>query len=155
MQNPEIMLRNRNLKTHPNTSLETILLQEMTANDTLSEPLLEHDIHALAPATNIEEYENKFIISMVIPGLEKKDIAIHVKNNQITVRVEKKGNVRHQKLRTLLQEFNFFNLYRTFLLPNDLQLENITADYAEGILQIILPKFESGTHFPAQTIPVR
>ncbi|MFM2230934.1 MAG: hypothetical protein RL607_2192 [Bacteroidota bacterium] len=156
MQNSETMLSNHKLKNHSNTTYDALLLKHsMLGDDPLGEPFPEHEFQALSPATNIEEYENKFVMLMVMPGLEKKDIAIHVKNNQITVQVEKKVPVKHQKMRNLLQEFNFLILYRSFLLPDELQLDNITASYADGILEIILPKFETGTHFPAQNIPIR
>lgn len=155
MQNSETMLSNRKQNIHSNKTQEAVLLHSKLMDVEMREPFPEHEFHALAPATNIEEYENKFVMVMVMPGLEKKDIAIHIKNNQITVQVEKKEPVEHLKRRTLLQEFNFRILYRAFLLPNGLQLENITASYANGILQIILPKFETGTHFPDQIIPIR
>jgi HSP20 family protein len=155
MQNPEIMFTNHELKIHSNTSHEAVLLQTNPWDELLSEPFSRQDIRSLSPATNIYEYENQFIIIMAIPGLEKKDFVIHVKKNRITVQVQKDAPLVQKKSRPLLLEFNFHTLYRTFLLPDGLQTDNITASYAEGILQLIVPKFETGTHFPVQEIPVR
>ena len=155
MQNQEIMFTNHDLKIHSNTSHEAVLLQSNPWDELLNEPISRQDFRALSPATNIYEYENQFIIVMAIPGLEKKDFVIHVKKNRITVQVQKDAPLVQKKSRPLLMEFNFHTIYRTFLLPDGLQMDNITESYAEGILQLIVPKFETVTHFPALEIPVR
>ena len=106
------------------------------------------------PAVNISEGENEFTIEVAAPGLEKKDFKINLDNNCLTiasVREDNKEEVMDQYTR---REFGYASFQRTFVLPESVDGEKIKANYADGILNVQLPKKEEAKPKPARTIKV-
>lgn len=92
------------------------------------------------PATNIIENENSFELSLAVPGVEKKDIKIDLEDNLLTISSEKeeeKENVNFSR-----KEFGYHSFSRSFTLPKTVEVENIKADYKNGLLNITIPKIE-------------
>jgi len=99
-----------------------------------------HNSACTKPATNIIENENNFELSLAVPGLEKDDIKIDLEDNLLTISAEKeaeKENVNFSR-----KEFAYQSFSRSFTLPKTVEIENIKADYKNGLLNITIPKME-------------
>ena len=109
------------------------------------------------PAINIIEGDNYYKLEMVAPGMQKDDFDVKINNvGELVVAVEKKETQAatnndavaveaatedaEPKERFLRHEFSFPKFNQTFTLPEDVDLEAITARMADGILTIMLPK---------------
>ena len=90
------------------------------------------------PAVNIAETEGDFTIELIVPGLQKEDFKIEVKDNQLHVWSESKAQDGEKKYRR--QEYGYRNFKRSFTLPNTVDTENISAKYIDGILYVVVPK---------------
>lgn len=90
------------------------------------------------PAVNVVENEGDFSIELIVPGLQKEDFKIEVKNNQLHVWSETKPQENTKKYSR--QEYSFRNFKRSFTLPNTVDTENISAKYIDGILYVVVPK---------------
>lgn len=94
------------------------------------------------PRVDLIEDEQKYYIVIELPGVCKEDVKISVNEEKVlTIKGEKKAlnNQNNSYLRT---ERLYGTFARNFALPENLDYEKISAKYAEGLLEISLPKVE-------------
>lgn len=94
------------------------------------------------PAVNVVEKEDGFVLEVAAPGLKKEDFRIKLDNQQLTISAELNSQSDEKKERYIRREFWFGSFERSFSLPKTINLDQIRADYNEGILRISLPKKE-------------
>ncbi len=97
-----------------------------------------HSKHECSPATNIVESESGFELELAIPGLKKEDFKINIEKDVLTISSEKettKGDERNFTRR----EFVYGSFSRSYTLPKSIDQENISAEYTDGILKLVLP----------------
>jgi len=90
------------------------------------------------PATNINETDENFELSMLIPGIKKEQVNISLEDNLLTVsaEVEKKEEDENG----WRKEFIFQSFNRSFRLPKTVDAEAIKAEQTDGVLRIQIPK---------------
>ncbi len=94
-----------------------------------------------SPKTNIMENEDSYKIEMFIPGVSKSDIKIELENDVLTVSKSVKQD-GEETTTYRLREFANGAFERKFSLPDDVNAENIKADYSNGILTLTIAKKE-------------
>lgn len=94
------------------------------------------------PAVNIQEDEKQFTLEVAVPGMKKDDFKINLDNQMLTISKEEKEQKEEQKDNYTRREFVYNSFSRSFRLPKTILVENIKADYKDGILVISLPKDE-------------
>ena len=94
------------------------------------------------PAVNIREDERAFYLELAVPGMDKKDLRIEVKDDLLTISAEQKED-KHQDLEGYKRrEFSYSSFCRSFYLPEDVNGDRIGATYRDGILSVEIPKLE-------------
>ena len=94
------------------------------------------------PSVNIREDEKAFYLELAVPGMDKKDLRIEVKDDVLTISSEHKEE-RDQDLDGYRRrEFSYSSFCRSFYLPEDVNGEKIGASYKDGILNVEIPKLE-------------
>ena len=94
------------------------------------------------PSVNIREDEKAFYLELAVPGMDKKDLRIEVKDDVLTISSEHKEE-RDQDLEGYRRrEFSYSSFCRSFYLPEDVNGEKIGASYKDGILNVEIPKLE-------------
>lgn len=93
-----------------------------------------------APSVNVKETEKGFELAVAAPGLEKKDFRISVEKDQLTISAQKENQSEEKTNRFLRREFSYEKFTRSFTLPENIDAENITAQYENGVLNVLLPK---------------
>jgi len=88
---------------------------------------------------NIEEQNDKFIISLSVPGFDKENISIQLHENRLVIG-GKNENAIERKYQ--LKEFNNTSFERVFILPEDIQRDNLEATSENGILKLTVYKSE-------------
>jgi HSP20 family protein len=94
------------------------------------------------PAANIKETDGAYHIELAAPGMKKEDFKVEVQDDLLTIRSEKKEERSEQNERFTKREFNYTSFVRTFRLPEEVNVESISAEYQEGILRLDVPKKE-------------
>ncbi|MBN2615445.1 MAG: Hsp20/alpha crystallin family protein [Bacteroidales bacterium] len=94
------------------------------------------------PAVNITEQNDRFVLEMAAPGLQKSDFQINLDNYVLTISSEKKEEKKEKSQNFTRREFLYNSFKRTFTLPKSIDAEKISADYQNGILTLQLPKKE-------------
>lgn len=92
---------------------------------------------------DIYEKDNKYFIEMEVPGFNKEDIDISLKEGYLTVKAEKKmsNEEKDENKKYLRKERNYIKTERSFNLGN-IDEDNIDASFENGVLKIEIPKVE-------------
>ena len=92
---------------------------------------------------DIYEKDNKYYIEMEVPGFNKEDIDISLKEGYLTIKAEKKmsNEEKDENKKYLRKERNYIRTERSFNLGN-IDEENIDASFENGVLKIEIPKAE-------------
>ena len=98
--------------------------------------------YSFVPKVDIIENEKAFEIHFAVPGMNKEDFKIDLKENRLTVSGERKftheKNEKH--FRSIETQYGAFK--REFVLPDNVDGEHIQARYNNGILELVVPKDE-------------
>ncbi|MCK9219217.1 MAG: Hsp20/alpha crystallin family protein [Bacteroidales bacterium] len=92
------------------------------------------------PAANIMESNDAFHLEIAAPGMEKNDFKINLENNILTISSAVEDEKREEGKNYTRKEFYYGSFSRSFTLPKTVDLDQIKADYENGILKINLPK---------------
>jgi HSP20 family protein len=88
--------------------------------------------YRLQPRMDVSEEENRYVITVDIPGLAKEDISIKIENDAMKIEGKRKEERNNAQYR--LTERTAGRLYRSVALPNDVDAEKIEAKAANGVL---------------------
>ncbi|CAB5305942.1 unnamed protein product [Rhizophagus irregularis] len=78
-----------------------------------------------------------------LPGLNKDQINIDVRDNALIISGETKKEQKYEKGETLIQERSYGSFTRSISLPPNVKAEDITAKFENGLLELKLPKSAS------------
>lgn len=106
------------------------------------------------PDANIVESKKDYQIELAAPGLDKKDFNIEIKNGMLTISAEKELETKNEDRSYISREFSYSSLYRSFLLPDNLLINEIDAKYENGVLKLKLPKSKVSIAEPIKHIKV-
>jgi len=95
-----------------------------------------------APRVDIYETEDSYVVSADLPGIQKEDIGIDIKDNTLTIRGEKKFEEKSDKDKYVRVERKYGKFVRSFSLSDNVDKEKIKANYKDGVLEIRIPKRE-------------
>lgn len=95
------------------------------------------------PVVDIYDNDDTIVIKAELPGIDKKDIAVDVKENVLTVKGERSTDNEVKEEKYYRRERTFGKFERAFTLPGDVDPEKIEADYTDGVLEIKIPKPET------------
>ena len=94
---------------------------------------------------DVKETDDRYRLSLDLPGVSKDDVSITVEDNRLTIRGERQGETRSEDENVVRMERSFGRFYRTLRLPESVNEEQITATFDDGVLSVDLPKTEKST----------
>ncbi len=95
------------------------------------------------PSMDIHEESDKFIIAADLPGLTSDDIEIFVEHDRVTIKGERKLERRVDD-----KDFGRFerlegSFQRSFKLPDNADLDQVSASNRDGVLEVVIKKQET------------
>ena len=96
---------------------------------------------AFTPLADIEETDDAYLIEVELPGIKREDASVEVQGRRIIVTGERKERERNGIFRTKTRVTGRFE-YEA-LLPGEIDPDNVTASYENGVLVLRAPKPES------------
>lgn len=96
------------------------------------------------PAVDVKEEEDRFLIRADLPGVDPKDIDLHVEKGMLSIRGERESESRDEREGYKRVERVHGSFYRRFSLPDNVDTDNIKADSRHGVLEISIPKKDAG-----------
>jgi HSP20 family protein len=94
----------------------------------------------LVPAVDVVEKEGAWTITAELPGLDDKAVDVSIAGDILTLKGEKTETREEDDKGTHVSERRYGSFTRSFRLPDGVDRETITADFAKGILTVTLPK---------------
>ena len=94
------------------------------------------------PAVDLYEKDDHFVIKAELPGVDKKNIAIDLKDRVLTLSGERSYENEVKEENYYRRERSYGKFQRVFTLPADVDSDKIKAEFKDGLLQIEVPKPE-------------
>jgi len=91
--------------------------------------------------TDISETENNYLIEADLPGFTKDQIEVGFQDGNLTISAKRDEVSEDTKGNYLRKERRAGQLLRTFVFDN-VDTDNVKAEYKDGVLKIDLPKKE-------------
>lgn len=88
---------------------------------------------------DIRENENEYVVDAEVPGLNKEDIRLELKDDVLTIAVEHNEEVNEDRENYIRKERKFGSYSRCFRVVN-VKNEDVKASYENGVLTVTLPK---------------
>ncbi|MCA9400784.1 MAG: Hsp20/alpha crystallin family protein [Candidatus Omnitrophica bacterium] len=105
--------------------------------------LKEYDINqgaAWYPALDVSEDKENVYVKADLPGLEKKDISVDIKNQTLVIRGERKSEDEKKEKNYYHIERSYGVFERRLNLSSQIDTKKIKATYNNGVLELVLPK---------------
>ena len=94
------------------------------------------------PVVDIYDKDEKVFIKAELPGVDKKDIHVDIKDGTLTFSGERSNGNETEEGNFYRKERAYGKFQRSFTLPEGLNPEKIDADYKDGVLKIEISKPE-------------
>ena len=93
-----------------------------------------------APAVDIEEYADRFVIYADVPGVDPAAIDITLEQGQLTLSGTRERAVEQSGVESRRSERAAGRFFRRFTLPDTADGEAVTARGGNGVLEVVIPK---------------
>ena len=123
-------------------------------------------MNATAPAVNVKETADDYTMEVAVPGLKKEWVRVNIDNEgNLKLAIEnkfehkeenkdgKKSDEKH--VHYLRREFSYSNYEQTYVLPDDVDRNKISAKVADGVLTVVIPKEVKEEQKTLKTIEVK
>ena len=97
---------------------------------------------ALAPAMDVTEHDDRFVIHAELPGFDKDDIHVSLENGRLAIEAEHSTEKQEdgEAGRKVVRERRFGRFVRTLDVGRRVDADGIRAGYRDGVLEVTLPK---------------
>lgn len=124
-----------------------IIMSNLLANyidnffeDSSMSPVYQSRRTASMPSLNIKEYDDKYEITLTVPGLDEENINIETVDNTLKISYDHDLSHNEESGNMIREEYTHYSFSRSVLLPNNIDKESIEAHTKKGILNIELKK---------------
>jgi len=121
-------------------------IQRMFDNPLAFPPASFPRLQAIAwmPPVEIHETAQNIVMTVELPGLDRKDLTIDIEDDVFTLRGEKRSEhiEGDEKKEFLLEERSYGSFERSFSLPPTVNVDKVVALFEKGVLTVTLPKSE-------------
>ena len=93
-----------------------------------------------APAIDVFEKGDKFVVKAEVPGMKEDDIHVSVEGDVLTIKGEKKTELEVKEEDYYRSERSYGSFFRSIALPSTVDASKIEADYDNGVLEVSIPK---------------
>ena len=95
-----------------------------------------------APAMDLVEADDHFVLRADLPGLGEDDVSIEVQDNVLTISGERKSEQERKEKGWYRLERSFGRFSRSLTLPEGVNADSISAHFDKGVLEVSIPKPE-------------
>jgi len=95
------------------------------------------------PPVDVYEDANRLVLKMEVPGIPQEDLQIHLENQTLTVKGERKFGKDEKEENFHRIERRYGSFVRSFTLPATIETDSAQANFENGVLSIALQKKEA------------
>ena len=106
----------------------------------VSEQTQEHNRVDFRPKVNTRETDGSYHIEVELAGVKKENVDIKVDGNVLSISGERnlRDEVKEEDYDKVESRYGLFS--RSFTLPERVDTSNISAEFIDGILELVIPK---------------
>jgi HSP20 family protein len=109
---------------------------------------------AWAPALDISERKDAYLVTVELPGLKAEDLEITMEDGLLTIQGERQlTSESSEQFHRVERRYGAFR--RSITLPAHVMAEGIQASFEDGVLQLLVPKAEEAKPKRIQVRPGR
>jgi HSP20 family protein len=98
-------------------------------------------VEAPTVRVDVKEDNEGYKVHAELPGVKKEDIAVDIDGATVSISAEKKqASEQKDGERVLRSERYYGKVSRSFQLSSDIDEARATAKFADGVLELVLPK---------------
>ena len=94
------------------------------------------------PAMDLMETDDAFVVKADLPGLERDDVSVEIKDNVLSISGERKAEHTEDQDGYVRVERSYGSFARTFQLPDGVDPDAVKASFDKGVLEVRIPKPE-------------
>jgi HSP20 family protein len=105
------------------------------------ERLSNQHLEAWTPAIDVYETESTFVVTAEVPGVSRDQVDLAFEDRRLTIRGQRSDRAAAGDVLHFHQvERGFGSFVRTFEFADKIDVEQVSADLADGVLTVTLPK---------------
>jgi HSP20 family protein len=90
----------------------------------------------LAPAADVYETADEFVVEVEAPGYDEKELSIEVSDHTLAVKGSHSGDKEEKRKEFALHERLERQFERRFVLPREADTEHVKAVFSKGVLEV-------------------
>jgi HSP20 family protein len=90
------------------------------------------------PHIDVERDGDYLVVHADLPGLTEKDVQVQVENGVLTISGERKHEKKEERGGAFRSERRYGSFYRQLALPEGVDLEDATAKFKNGVLEVCI-----------------
>lgn len=94
----------------------------------------------LAPAADVYETDEEFVVELEVPGYEERELSIEVSDHTLAVKGSRERTKEEKTKEFTLHERLEREFERRFVLPREADTEQVKAVFGNGVLEVHAPK---------------
>ncbi len=95
---------------------------------------------ALMPSMDMTGDEKAYVLNVELPGVEPENVDVSVKDRELVISGEKKRETTEENENCCVAERVFGSFRRILGLPEDVDINGISASHKNGVLRITIPR---------------
>jgi HSP20 family protein len=96
--------------------------------------------NAAQPAVDVREVDGAYVLEAELPGYDEKAIEVHVDNGVLTIASKKEERSEKKEENFIIRERRSASFSRSFKLPENADLDAISANFDNGLLSLEIKK---------------
>ena len=105
--------------------------------------------------TDVIDQGDNYLLEAELPGFQKEDINIDLKNDLLTISASHKEEKDEEDKNKYIRKERYYSSYSRSFRVNNIEAGDIDASYNNGILEVKFPKKDAGTKDAVQRIEVK
>ena len=98
---------------------------------------------AIFPALNVTKWDNSYVVTAEIPGMQAENLDIKVEGETLTIKGERKPENLGEGVSYHRKERATGTFQRSLTLPSNVEPDDVKANYEDGVLTITIPMAKS------------
>ena len=95
---------------------------------------------ATTPIVDVQEKADAYRLEAELPGLTEKDFTVNVEHNLLTISSPQEHSEEREENGYVIRERRSGAFRRSFALPEDVDADQISATFKDGLLTLTVPK---------------
>ncbi len=97
----------------------------------------------LQPSVEVQEKDDRFIVTAELPGMDENDIDVHIDDETLVIQGEKREEKSDEDNQGSWSERRYGKFIRRIALAPGLKTDAATAKFKKGVLTLVLPRTEA------------